>query len=43
MIGKEQSCRLILPILPISAKSSHVTGQMNLEVNEFLSEIKKLI
>ncbi|CAB4030177.1 titin-like isoform X2, partial [Paramuricea clavata] len=31
MIGKDQSCRLILPVLPTSAKNSYVTGQINLE------------
>lgn len=31
MITKDQSCRLILPILPISKKTSYVTGQISLE------------
>ncbi|CAB4030178.1 titin-like isoform X1, partial [Paramuricea clavata] len=35
MIGKDQSCRLILPVLPTSAKNSYVTGQINLEVRNF--------
>lgn len=37
MIGKDQSCRLILPVLPTSAKNSYVTGQINLEVRNFPS------
>ena len=36
MIGKEQSCRLILPVLPTSTDNSYVTGQINLEVSDSL-------
>ncbi|XP_028400161.1 E3 ubiquitin-protein ligase NEDD4-like [Dendronephthya gigantea] len=31
MIGKDQSCRLILPVLPTSSKNSYVGGQIHLE------------
>ena len=36
MIGKDQSCRLILPVLPTSTDNSYVTGQINLEVSDSL-------